>query len=54
MLSDITDNVGFLFLDEPVEDEASWTKAMKGDPVALLTTPPAPTWRRPTGATPSR
>ncbi|MEU2822913.1 glutamate--tRNA ligase [Streptomyces bacillaris] len=38
VLSDITDNVDFLFLDEPVEDEASWTKAMKGEPVALLTT----------------
>jgi glutamyl-tRNA synthetase len=38
VLSDITANVDFLFLDEPVEDEASWTKAMKGDPVALLTT----------------
>ncbi|UYQ64616.1 glutamate--tRNA ligase [Streptomyces peucetius] len=38
VLSDITQNVDFLFLDEPVEDEASWTKAMKGDPVALLTT----------------
>ncbi|MFF3291082.1 glutamate--tRNA ligase [Streptomyces sp. NPDC003023] len=38
VLSDITANVDFLFLDQPVEDEASWTKAMKGDPVALLTT----------------
>ncbi|MCF3964395.1 glutamate--tRNA ligase [Streptomyces fuscigenes] len=38
VLSDITANVDFLFLDEPVWDEASWTKAMKGDPVALLTT----------------
>ncbi|MFF0741912.1 glutamate--tRNA ligase [Streptomyces sp. NPDC004111] len=38
VLSDITANVDFLFLPEPVEDEASWTKAMKGDPVALLTT----------------
>ncbi|MGN9795176.1 glutamate--tRNA ligase [Streptomyces sp. OZ13] len=38
VLSDITANVDFLFLDEPVEDEASWAKAMKGDPVALLTT----------------
>ncbi|MFJ9418383.1 glutamate--tRNA ligase [Streptomyces sp. NPDC101227] len=38
VLSEITDNVDFLFLKEPVEDEASWTKAMKGDPVALLTT----------------
>ncbi|REK91038.1 glutamate--tRNA ligase [Streptomyces inhibens] len=38
VLSDITANVDFLFLKEPVEDEASWTKAMKGDPAALLTT----------------
>ncbi|MFE2375155.1 glutamate--tRNA ligase [Streptomyces sp. NPDC059398] len=38
VLSDITANVDFLFLDRPVEDEASWAKAMKGDPVALLTT----------------
>ncbi|WP_041984020.1 MULTISPECIES: glutamate--tRNA ligase [unclassified Streptomyces] len=38
VLSDITANVDFLFLDEPVEDEASWAKAMKGDPAALLTT----------------
>ena len=38
VLSDITANVDFLFLEEPVEDEASWAKAMKGDPVALLTT----------------
>ncbi|MFK0291017.1 glutamate--tRNA ligase [Streptomyces sp. NPDC090442] len=38
VLSDITANVDFLFRTEPVEDEASWTKAMKGDPVALLTT----------------
>ncbi|MEV0372623.1 glutamate--tRNA ligase [Streptomyces sp. NPDC050636] len=38
VLSDITQNVDFLFLKEPVEDEASWTKAMKGDPAALLTT----------------
>lgn len=38
MLSDITANVDFLFLKEPVFDEASWTKAMKGDPRALLTT----------------
>ncbi|MGW2079812.1 glutamate--tRNA ligase [Streptomyces sp. NPDC001939] len=37
VLSDITANVDFLFLKEPVEDEASWTKAMKGDPVGLLT-----------------
>ncbi|MEU3709502.1 glutamate--tRNA ligase [Streptomyces catenulae] len=38
VLSDITANVDFLFRKEPVEDEASWTKAMKGEPVALLTT----------------
>jgi glutamyl-tRNA synthetase len=38
VLSDITANVDFLFLDEPVDDEASWAKAMKGDPAALLTT----------------
>jgi glutamyl-tRNA synthetase len=33
VLSDITANVDFLFLPEPVEDEASWQKAMK-DPAA--------------------
>jgi glutamyl-tRNA synthetase len=38
VLSDITANVDFLFREEPVEDEASWAKAMKGDPAALLTT----------------
>ncbi|MFI7098276.1 glutamate--tRNA ligase [Streptomyces sp. NPDC050161] len=38
VLSDITANVDFLFRKEPVEDEASWTKAMKGDPAALLGT----------------
>ncbi|MFI5805403.1 glutamate--tRNA ligase [Streptomyces sp. NPDC051561] len=38
VLSDITANVDFLFLPEPVSDEASWAKAMKGDPAALLTT----------------
>ncbi|MFJ6699176.1 glutamate--tRNA ligase [Streptomyces sp. NPDC091272] len=39
VLSDITANVDFLFRQEPVEDEASWAKAMgKGDPAALLTT----------------
>ncbi|WP_434597044.1 glutamate--tRNA ligase [Streptomyces sp. A5-4] len=38
VLSDITANVDFLFLDEPVHDEASWAKAMKGEPAALLTT----------------
>jgi glutamyl-tRNA synthetase len=29
VLSDITENVDFLFLDEPVYDEKSWQKAMK-------------------------
>ncbi|MEW1698553.1 glutamate--tRNA ligase [Streptomyces sp. NPDC093249] len=38
VLSDITANVDFLFLPEPVLDQPSWDKAMKGDPVALLTT----------------
>ncbi|MCQ4044461.1 glutamate--tRNA ligase [Streptantibioticus rubrisoli] len=38
VLSDITDNVDFLFLDEPVEDEASWNKAMKEGSDALLRT----------------
>ncbi|MER5219055.1 glutamate--tRNA ligase [Streptomyces flaveus] len=38
VLSDITQNVDFLFLDEPVEDEASWTKAMKEGSDALLRT----------------
>ncbi|MEV5240297.1 glutamate--tRNA ligase [Streptomyces cinnamoneus] len=38
VLSDITANVDFLFLDEPVEDEASWTKAMKEGSDALLRT----------------
>ncbi|MFI0149821.1 glutamate--tRNA ligase [Streptomyces lydicus] len=38
VLSDITANVDFLFLKEPVEDEASWAKAMKGEPMGLLTT----------------
>ncbi|MCK7627320.1 glutamate--tRNA ligase [Streptomyces sp. RS10V-4] len=38
VLSEITANVDFLFRKEPVDDEASWAKAMKGDPVALLTT----------------
>ncbi|WP_369358905.1 glutamate--tRNA ligase [Streptomyces sp. cg2] len=38
VLSEITANVDFLFREQPVDDEASWTKAMKGDPVALLTT----------------
>jgi glutamyl-tRNA synthetase len=36
VLSEITANVDFLFLDEPVEDEASWQKAMKEGSDALL------------------
>ena len=38
VLSDITANVDFLFLDAPVEDEASWAKAMKEGSDALLRT----------------
>ncbi|MDX3855002.1 glutamate--tRNA ligase [Streptomyces sp. AK02-01A] len=38
VLSDITANVDFLFLDEPVWDEASWAKAMKPGADALLAT----------------
>ncbi|MGW3495618.1 glutamate--tRNA ligase [Streptomyces sp. NPDC001020] len=38
VLSEITDNVDFLFLAEPVSDEASWTKAMKEGSDALLRT----------------
>ncbi|MBP0936518.1 glutamate--tRNA ligase [Streptomyces goshikiensis] len=38
VLSDITANVDFLFRKEPVEDQPSWDKAMKGEPAALLTT----------------
>jgi glutamyl-tRNA synthetase len=38
VLSDITANVDFLFLEAPVEDEASWTKAMKEGSDALLRT----------------
>ncbi|MFJ6180437.1 glutamate--tRNA ligase [Streptomyces sp. NPDC092295] len=38
VLSDITANVDFLFLDAPVEDEASWAKAMKPGADALLAT----------------
>ncbi|WP_432586577.1 glutamate--tRNA ligase [Streptomyces sp. HD1123-B1] len=38
VLSDITANVDFLFLDEPVADEASWAKAMKPGADALLAT----------------
>ncbi|WP_446040613.1 glutamate--tRNA ligase [Streptomyces sp. SID1121] len=38
VLSDITANVDFLFLDEPAEDQASWEKAMKPGADALLAT----------------
>ncbi len=38
VLSDITANVDFLFLPEPVSDEASWAKAMKPGADALLAT----------------
>ncbi|WP_419998115.1 glutamate--tRNA ligase [Streptomyces boninensis] len=38
VLSDITANVDFLFLDEPVEDEKSWSKAMKPGAEELLRT----------------
>ncbi|WP_225846439.1 glutamate--tRNA ligase [Streptomyces sp. HPF1205] len=38
VLSDITANVDFLFLDTPVEDEASWAKAMKEGSRELLRT----------------
>jgi glutamyl-tRNA synthetase len=38
VLSDITANVDFLFLPEPVADEASWAKAMKEGSDALLRT----------------
>jgi glutamyl-tRNA synthetase len=38
VLSDITDNVDFLFLDEPVRDEQSWNKAMKPGAEAVLAT----------------
>ncbi len=36
LLSEITKNVDFLFLDEPVDDEASWAKAMKPPAAELL------------------
>lgn len=36
LLSEITSNVDFLFLDEPVEDEASWNKAMKAGAADVL------------------
>ncbi|WP_077058633.1 glutamate--tRNA ligase [Streptomyces sp. MP131-18] len=38
VLSDITDNVDFLFLGEPVRDEQSWNKAMKPGAEAVLAT----------------
>ncbi|MQY12201.1 Glutamate--tRNA ligase [Streptomyces sp. RB5] len=38
VLSDITANVDFLFLPEPVSDEASWAKAMKPGADELLRT----------------
>lgn len=38
VLSEITANVDFLFLDEPAVDEASWAKAMKPGADALLRT----------------
>ncbi|SFC99368.1 glutamate--tRNA ligase [Streptomyces aidingensis] len=38
VLSDITDNVDFLFLDEPVFHEPSWHKAMKPGAAELLRT----------------
>ncbi|RKN38826.1 glutamate--tRNA ligase [Streptomyces hoynatensis] len=38
VLSDITDNVDFLFLDQPVEDEKSWQKAMKPGAEEVLRT----------------
>lgn len=37
LLSEITRTVDFLFLDAPVDDEASWNKAMKPPAAALLT-----------------
>ncbi|MEU4225363.1 glutamate--tRNA ligase [Nonomuraea sp. NPDC026600] len=36
VLSEIRQNVDFLFLDEPVFDEASWDKGMKNSPVEIL------------------
>jgi glutamyl-tRNA synthetase len=38
VLSDITANVDFLFLDQPAHDEASWAKAMKEGSADLLRT----------------
>lgn len=37
VLSEITANVDFLFLDEPVFDQASWDKAMKTSAAEILT-----------------
>ncbi|MEV4248855.1 glutamate--tRNA ligase [Streptosporangium canum] len=37
VLSEITANVDFLFLDEPVFDQASWDKGMKNAAVEILT-----------------
>src|SRR6201991_4959659 len=36
VLSEIVDYVDFLFPDEPVIDDASWAKAMKGDAAEIL------------------
>jgi len=36
LLAEIVDYVDFFFLDEPVRDEASWAKAMKGDAAEIL------------------
>jgi glutamyl-tRNA synthetase len=36
VLAEIVDYVDFLFLDQPVRDEASWAKAMKGDAAEIL------------------
>jgi glutamyl-tRNA synthetase len=37
VLSEITANVDFLFLEEPVFDQASWDKGMKNSPKEILT-----------------
>ncbi|GAA3564489.1 glutamate--tRNA ligase [Nonomuraea rosea] len=37
VLSEIRQNVDFLFLDEPVFDQVSWDKAMKNSPEEILT-----------------
>lgn len=36
LLSEVTNNVDFLFLDSPVEDKASWNKAMKAGADGIL------------------